>query len=314
MYRARWRERLGPPSILWGTAALIALAAAPATSSAFPEAALAAVPAPAAAPAGCASTPRTTARAAIQRQTARGISVRDRLTADGEFEGRSISLNLGLRGVLLELPIESFVAPRHGDALLYGRAFDDLSEIHLLDAASGCDQLVARLTGIARSAVLDPAGDSIYVHSVADGSRDDLGVVRHDLSGAPAQQVVPPLPPDERFGPTFGTTLRWSTDGASLAVQSCGFESCRTRILDVAQGSIQTYDAPGQGALVGLTPATLVAFGDCSGLPCPVLAIDRATGSQRVVANEAWSASLVATESGAELNILTAAGTIEVAI
>jgi hypothetical protein len=313
MYRARWRARLGPPAVQWGTAALIALAATPFASSAIPGAALAAVSAPAAASVDCASSPSAAARAAINRTTLHAASVAQRLSTEGEFAGRAIGLNVDGRALTIGLPVDSFVSAPDGDALLYGSAASGQSDIHLLDAASGCDQVVARLAGVARSAVLDPAGTALYVHGVTAAERHDMGVIRFALDGSTGEQVVPPLADDERFGPTFGTTLRWGTDGASLAVQSCGFESCRTRILEPASGSITTYDGPGQGALITLTPDTLVAFADCPGTPCPVIAIDRAGGAQRVMAAEAWSATPIQTEDGYTLAIDTAAGTIEVA-
>jgi hypothetical protein len=73
------------------------------------------------------------------------------------------------------------------------------------------------------------------------------------------------------------------------------------------------YDAAGQGSIIGVTPNHLVAFGDCTGLPCSVIAIDRASGATKTLAGEAWSASLAGDVADAgTVRIETAAGVIEV--
>jgi hypothetical protein len=69
------------------------------------------------------------------------------------------------------------------------------------------------------------------------------------------------------FGVTFSTALRWSLDGDGLAVQSCGLVACRTRVLELAGGAIETFADESQGQIIGLTAGKLVTFDACPDLP-----------------------------------------------
>ena len=237
------------------------------------------------------------------------------VSARGELTGRLVAVQseTGAAANLL-LPVESFVGAPQGDSLVYTSYSPALgSEVGLVDLASGCRTKLATPAEIVRSALVDPSGSFVYVHSVSHAGRADMGIERIDLATGAAALVVPPLAPSDAFGPTFATELRWSVDGSALAVQSCGFEACRTRVLDVASGAIATYDAPGQGALIGLTDAHLVTFADCAGIPCPALGIDLASGMTSVLADTALSASIVPVGDGlGTVAVETAAGTVEV--
>jgi hypothetical protein len=301
MLGARWRTSFRPPLIppvMMGTAALISLAAAQMTSAAPLLATQTGA-------ADCASL--TGAQRAAGRHSSHAPAIGQKLDARGEFVGRSVSFVASGRSFVLTLPAESFVGDQRGDALVYTMSLGSKSEIHLVDLATGCDGVLARISGVARSALLSPAADSVYVHSVASPSRADAGVARYGLDGS-AQLVVPPPPEDDRFGLTFGTQLGWSSDAGTLFVQSCGQDACRTRLLDVASGIISTFDATDQGQIVGVTPAHLVAFQACPGLPCGVASIDRVTGGRDIVASDAWSAEM----HGETLDVETADGTVEV--
>jgi hypothetical protein len=280
-----------------GTAALISLSAAQLVSAAPLYAALVA---------DC-STPGGAARAA-GRHIGAPAAISDKLDQRGEFLGRSIAGQAAGRPFALTLPVESSVSAPAGDALVYTRAIAGKSEVHVVDLATGCDATLARPAGTARSAVLDPSGSAVYVHGVTFPARADAGVVRYALDGSADQRVVLPLPDDARFGLTFGTQLGWSTDGSTLFVHSCGAYECRTRLLDVASGSVSTVDSRGHGQIIGVTPAHLVTYGACTGLPCPVISHDLATGSEETVANVAWATSI----DGSSLTIQTAAGNVQV--
>jgi hypothetical protein len=306
MFRARWRTRfhgpLIPPAVVLGTAILISLAAAQAS---------AAVPlAKPGAAADCAAPAQ--AKTAAGRHNGLPPGVAQKLDAKGQFIGRFVAVNAPGRALALNLPIESSVAQPVGDALVYTQSLGANSEVHLIDLATACDSVIARLDGTARSALLDATGDALYVHSVTFPSRSDAGVTRYALDSGAATPVVPSLAEDARFGPTFATQLGWSIDGGALSVQSCGGQACRTRLLNVASGSITTFDAPGQGQIIGVTPTHLVTYGDCLGLPCAVLSTDLSTAATASLADEAWSAALVAADGGPVVQIETAAGTIEV--
>lgn len=301
MFRARWRTTLRPPLVppiaVMGTAALLSLAAA--------QLAVAAPLFGTSAATDC-STAGAAARA-MARQTGSSPSIAQRFDASGTYTGQTVTV--ATRPSALSLPAESFVGQASGDALIYSTSVAGKSEVHLIDLASGCDALINRPAGTVRSAILNPGGTAVYVHSVTYPNRSDAGVARYALDGSAPQPAMAPLPDDARFGLTFGTQLGWSSDGAALSVQSCGIESCRTRLLDVASGGITTFDGDGQGQIVGVTPRHVITFAACDGLPCPVVSVDRQTGATAYISDEAWAATL----AGNFVTITTAAGTLTVA-
>lgn len=303
---ARWRDRVGPPIALLGVALLLT-AVIPAGSRILAAEARAD---------GCSASPAAAARAALRDASDRAFArVREQLGRRGELTGRALSVDrAGRPGLNIFLPAESYVAPRVGDLVVYTRdSAVEGSSVHLVDVEGGCDLLVAEPADVVRSAIVDPAASTVYLHSVTRGDRRDNGVHAIDMATGAGRQVVPPLPPSDEHGPTFGTELRWSLDGTALAVQSCGFEACRTRVLDPASGAVVTYDGHGQGAMIGLTNAHLLTFADCPGLPCAVLSVDLASGVSTLLAEDALGASIRAAGNGtATLTIETAAGMLEV--
>ena len=164
-----------------------------------------------------------------------------------------------------------------------------------------------------RSAILDRSGSAVYVHSVTRTGRKDAGVERHDLTSGAVTTAVPPLAPSADLGPIFATELRWSTDGRSLTVQSCGFASCLSRVLEVATGDTSTVDGRDQGALIATTDDQLITFAACPGLPCSVVAFDIESGASQILAEEAYETRVVARSDGTSVLQITAAkGTLEV--
>jgi hypothetical protein len=309
MDRARWRDRAALSALL-----LIAM-----MSTAVTPAAISASLRPAApAAVDCRSvTPAAAARAALASTNARAATVRiqAQLARRGELTGRVMTAQTTAGAPLsVVLPAESFVGPAVGDLIVYTRhSAGRGSEVRTVNLATGCDTLLASPPEIARSAVLDPAASAVYVHSVTRAGRADAGVVGYDLATGKSASVLPPLRAPEGFGPVFATDLSWDVDGRSLAVQSCGFSQCLTRVLDTASGAIATMDRPGQGGFIGLTRTHLLTFAGCPGLPCAVLSTDVVTGSVSVVADEAFAAELQPTAGGAAvLKIETSAGEVEV--
>jgi hypothetical protein len=311
MERPRWRDRFGPPSMFMTTALLIAAAFPAALTAGSPTQALGPSAATCRAFAGAAAIARaaTTARAF-------GATVRDetQLSGAGEMTGRRLSLQTSAGvPVGVTLPSESFIASATGNVVVYGlNSAATGSEVHAVDLATGCDVLLARPAEVVRSALLDAHGTSLFVHAVTGAGRSDAGVTRHDLATGATSLALPPLPASEQFGPTFGTELRWSLDGGSLAVQSCGIGHCRTRILDTQTGVVATVDEPGHGPLVGLTARTLFVLDDLHGLPSALLAIDRQSGVLTTIDEAVFDASLEQAGSNAVLTIETAAGIREV--
>lgn len=313
MFRARRRTslrlRLSSPLMFMGTCALLSISAAQITAAApFKQPASAAAADSVTCPTGA-----TLARAAAARHTSGIATAADANLYAGVYTGQTLTINGAGRSTSISLPAESFVGKQTGDALVYTRFTNGKSEVHVVDVATSCDAIVARPAGIVRSAVLDPSAAAVYIHAVSNPARTDLGVTHYALDGSASTQAVPPLPDDPDFGLTFGTQLGWSTDGTALFVQSCGAEQCRTRVLDVVPNALATYDDAGQGSIVGVTSKHVVTFAACDGSPCPVISIDRSSAAERVLAQQAISASIVATAAGsAEATITTPAGTTEV--
>jgi hypothetical protein len=304
---ARLWSRVGPPSVLLLAALLVTAASPPQFSAAFN----------APARVDCVSLVPVAAAAAALSPTsaAPALTVRPLLGKRGELTGRALTAQAGTRApVSLTLPTESFVGQPAGDLVVYTHyTAAGGSEVRALNTATGCDVRLAAPSGIVRSAVLDPDARAVFVHSVTQASRADAGVLRYDLASGSATQLVAPLSPSDDLGPIFGTDLRWSADGTALAVQSCGFSRCLTRVLDIATGGVAVFDRIGQGAFIALTAEHLVTYASCPGLPCAVHSTDLATGVVSVLAEEAFDVTAVRAEAGtAGVNIETAAGLVEV--
>lgn len=308
MDRARRRDRAALPALL--LTAMMSTAVTPAAISAGLR--------PASPVVDCRTvTPATAARAAQASLNARAatVRVRARLHGRGELTGRVVTAQseMGLP-LSIVLPAESFVGPAVGDLIVYTRhSTGGGSEVRALDLSNGCDTRLAAPPEIVRSALIDPTAASVYVHSVTRAGRVDAGVTRYDLVNGKPATVLPPFRSPEGFGPIFATDLRWGLGTGALAVQSCGFSRCVTRVAEVVTGQIATFDRPGQGAFIGLTPRHLVTFAACPGLPCPVLSTDVVTGVVTVIAEEAYSAEIQSTgPGGTVIKIETAAGPVEV--
>lgn len=200
------------------------------------------------------------------------------------------------------VPPEAFAAGPFGRAILVGSDDGTTSRVDLVAIDDGCSRTVTTSERVIRRATLDPAGRDLYLFMVDRASRADLGVWRRPLDDGVLEQVLGPLPMDPTaeavFGRTFATDFTWSLDGSRLAVQSCGAEQCRTRLLDVESGAVAMLDEPGQGELLGVTGDTVVIRDACGGLPCAVITIDARTGARRPIAETAGVAVLTRTPAG----------------
>ncbi|CAN5774052.1 hypothetical protein BH24CHL5_BH24CHL5_06990 [soil metagenome] len=303
MSRTQRRIRIGPPLQLLGialvlTAVLPAHAAADAVNLSLAGAA-------------CPRSPDDAAGAALGRATSDArTTLNELIDRRGQLTGWSLQVTRDGAPLTIALPAESSVAPVICDAIVYALSTATGSEIHLLDISTGCDTILARPDDIVRSAVLDPSGSAVFFHSVTRPERSDAGVVRIDLLSGAANTVVPALVRSDDREPTFMTELRFSLDGSALAVHSCGFETCRTRILDLFAGKVTAYDASGNGPLIGLTRRHLVTFAACGGPPCSITSTDRQTGARQRLVEDALAASLQGDGDGV-LTVTTAAGVVE---
>jgi len=242
--------------------------------------------------AACVTTSPAAAARAASDGSNRGLEATGRsvLGKRGEVVGRSLSARAANGAQLaVELPVESFVGDAVDDLVVYTTYVPSTgSHVRGLDLVTGCDSLLASPSEIVRSAALSNDGASVYVHSVMKSGRADAGVTRFDLASESSAQVLPPLRPNDRLGPIFGTELHFTPDGRALAVQSCGMFECLARVLDIDSGAVTTFDEPGQGAFISINAAQLVTYAACHGLPCDVLGIDLATGHVTTIQSNAF--------------------------
>jgi hypothetical protein len=306
-----WRNLLGPPSLVMSTALVVA-AVVPAALAAGPLRPPPTPKPPCPVPGMLVQGELSAVR---ERSPGARLTQETLLTERGEEKGRRLAVGSGaLDATAITLPPESFVAGPFGALVIYGSHTPAAgSEVRAVAMSTGCDERLARPAGIVRGAVLDTSGRALYVHAVTDGERRDAGVVRHDLATGRQTQVVEPLPDSDVYGPTFATSLLWSADGRELAVQSCGFSRCRTRVLDTASGALRTFDENFHGALIGFDRQALYAFDACHWAPCDVVTIDRSTGATSVVAEDAYDASFSAGEGRSRLMVEATNGWAEVA-
>jgi hypothetical protein len=201
-----------------------------------------------------------------------------------------------------DLAAESFAAGPFGRIVLVGSDDGTTSRLEALDIAAGCSWALAEERAVIRRATIDPTGTAVYETRVDRVTRADLGVWLRPTDGLnPARRVLPPLAPDARFGRTFTTEFAWDLAGDRLAVQACGEGACRIRFIARAGGSTGTLDAADLGPSVGFDRGTVVTYGACRGLPCPIVSTDMATGNRRVLVSAAFLAVLASTPDGARL-------------
>jgi hypothetical protein len=288
MRELRWLLRLAPPFA--ALSAVIALGSASLRASAV------------VAPAGCAG-PQTLASASTQAAGgAPGFVISPLLDGGGTLAGQRVEIGPAASAPLrLELPPESFAAGPFGRAILVGADDGRRSALRGFDATSGCAWPLATETDVIRRATMDASTGNVYEFRVDRGTRADLGVWRRPLAGGPPTQVLAPLPPDDRYGPTFSTELSWSAEGDVLVAQSCGMRICRTRLLDIAGGTVRSIETADQGEVIGLARGRLITYSACRGLPCPIASIDTTTREVTKVVPAAGAGRMVATTAGEQV-------------
>jgi hypothetical protein len=226
------------------------------------------------------------------------------LDADGGLQSQRLIVGLdGDRSAWrLDLPPESFAAGPFGRIILAGSDDGAVSRLQAIDVADGCASPIGDEAAVVRRATVDPAGAFVYEVRVERAGRADLGVWRRAIdTSSPAVRVLPPLAADARFGRTFSTEFTWDLSGERLAVQSCGEDACRIRVVTSNGGPTVRLEQPDLGLLVGLDGDRAVTYQACRGLPCPVVSTDLRTGERQVLAPDAGLAVLVPTADGTRL-------------
>jgi hypothetical protein len=222
---------------------------------------------------------------------------------DGSLDGQQLSLGVVGESVVrtIFLPSESFAAGPFGRVILVGADDGRISRLQAVDVTRGCSWSIAESTDVIRRATIDPSRTSILEMRVARRGRADLGVWRRVVGGVEeAQRILLPPVPDERFGRTFATEFMWDATGTRVAVESCGEIACRTRLLH-PDGGVASMEDPTLGPLVGVDGETVVSYGACRGLPCPIIATDARSGIQNVVVADGGPAVIVTTSAGPRL-------------
>ncbi len=212
----------------------------------------------------------------------------------GTLAGQRLALGvLGAGSRHVDLPPESFASGPVLGRLLVGDDDGSSSRLRVVDVARGCATVVAREADVIRSALLSPDGVTIWEHRVDRASRTDEGIWRRPADQPAGTRILPGLPSDDRYGPTFATELRWTGDGR-LGVASCGELACRSRVLDPATGRVSSIEAT--GPMIGVDGDTVVAYDACHGFPCPILAVDAVTGRRKTLVDDSGAASLGAAD------------------
>lgn len=294
MSRRRWIVLLGPPLV-------VAVAAVSAISLRALRAG-AASPLPPRSVEVCPSLPPNAP--ANDRIAVPGAWWRTDPLLDGAGVLEGWTLRVGAPGATdaeLRVPAETTVTgPIAGRVVVASEAGpgETGSVVRIVDAIRGCATEFGLEDRIARRAVADPAGDGVLAHLLEPGSRRDLGVWRIEVDGEVGERVVEPLPDTIReaagMDRVWTTDLRLDASGRRLAVQSCHPVGCVTRIVDLGSGDVAVLAGEGQGPIVGFAGDLLVAWGSCSGLPCPVAAWNLAGAPSRILAPEAAGAALTA--------------------
>jgi hypothetical protein len=281
MVESRWFRRAGPGMAAIGAVVLIASTTSGARPASWAPPACAGVPLIGDAPIG--------AWYRIDPTIDDGVRKGQRLTLGGPS-------TIAVRG--LDLEPESFASGPFAGSVLVGTDDGTRSVVSLIDIAAGCAWTVDRSDAVVRRATMTPESAALIEFRVDRATRADLGVWRRPLDGSAAvERILPPIEPDDRFGPTWLTELSWSDDGGLLAVESCGEVACRVRWLDTVTGVGGSVKDPSLGAVVGLTRDRLVVRGACRGLPCPVRSVALEDGAVSTIVESAGQAVL-AREAG----------------
>ena len=195
----RWARRLGP-----GIAALAAVVAIASTTAGAPP--------PIWDPPDCPGLPSVG-----PRTSAAWFRLDPDLSA-GALVGQRLTIGNAERATQwrMDLDAESFAAQPRGGTVLIGTDDGRASRLSLINVTDACRWTVATSRDVVRSALSTPDGSAVVEHRVDRRTRADLGIWRRSLDGSAPTRLLPAIPTDDRFGPTWVTELGWSDHGDSL--------------------------------------------------------------------------------------------------
>lgn len=183
----------------------------------------------------------------------------------------------------IELPSEAWVEGPYDDGALVGSDDGRISTLRFL-APRGCGRtLISATDSVIWRATISPDGQSLFTFHLARGTREPVGIRMAPVADpADSHQLLAPVPPDDRFGITWGTSLYWSAEGDRLVVESCTPIGCRFQIVEPVSGAETLITDERLGDFVGLVGDRLFALADCIDYrPCPLLERSMATGTVR---------------------------------
>jgi hypothetical protein len=286
MSKRPWPILLGPPLAVLVGAVLLSQLQAPA------KAGRRVTPPP---PVACADAPTVPI---IDSRPGTWWKTQERIDAAGTLIGRRVLVGTGnLPTTRIDLAVESSVSGPLGGLVVVTSDDGQRSSARIVSATAACSWPAGDSHDVIRSAILDPADGSLLAHLVDRASRADLGIWRlpgpATIADAPVQ-VAPPLGSIGRtLGVVWATDLRLDAATRRLAVQSCSDTDCLTRVYSLAQPGRAPLVIPGpeQGALIGFSPAGIVTWGACNGMPCGVLGWDATTRQHRTLVDSAAAAA-----------------------
>ena len=154
-------------------------------------------------------------------------------------------------------------------------AFRDgaVSEVWLIDTATGEERKVAERPGLISSLELDPEGGVVHLLETALPVAS-FDVVSVGLDGAPAQEIVS-IEVADVARDWVDTHLDTATD--RLLVLACGF-TCELTGVDLSDGTIAWSRPSDHHTLTGGPPGNVLASHHCN-IPCATQLVDPATGA-----------------------------------
>ena len=199
-----------------------------------------------------------------------------------------------------------------GARVLYHLFDGSRSELHVVDASDGRDDLLVTTPNVVYNAVLDPASGTVFYGQLDAVSRHDLGVWRLRAGGAP-ELFLPAASGIAYTGSQqWHRSLALTPDGSRLVVVDCQAAECAAAVYSTVDGrAVASADGLRDDTVFGVTNADLLGIFRCDGGPCSIDAVDLGSGALRTVASDPCLLSgtgvLGKRDDGSDVLLVTAA-------